>query len=363
MARRRAVAVLAVLASFMPAWLDLADAHEIGTTRVAIWISADRYRAEIVTDAQALADKLAAAAKESPGQGLGPPEQEHGFAERFRGRVTLLLDGVRVHPVVTYTVSSPSTGATPSVTIHLTGPLPEGAQVLHWNYGWTYASYSLTVHREAEAQPALTWLEGGQQSAPIALRGPAPVASRVQIAARYLRLGFTHIIPGGVDHVLFVLGMFLLTRRLRPLLLQITAFTVAHSVTLGLSIFGVVSVSPAVVEPLIAMSIAYVALENLVVTDLKPWRVGLVFAFGLLHGLGFAGALGALDVPRSEFVTALITFNLGVEAGQLAVIGAAFLLVGHRFGNRSWYRRRIVLPASALIACVGVFWTLERLTV
>ena len=120
--------------------------------------------------------------------------------------------------------------------------------------------------------------------------------------------------------------------------------------------------SPKIVEPLIAVSIAYVAIENMFVSELKPWRVALVFAFGLLHGMGFAGALKELGLPRSEFVTALVTFNVGVEAGQLAVITAAFLLVGWYCGQRQWYRRLVVVPASALIACAAVYWTFERLS-
>ena len=125
--------------------------------------------------------------------------------------------------------------------------------------------------------------------------------------------------------------------------------------------YGVLTVSPAIVEPLIALSIAYVAVENIFVSELKSRRVALVFAFGLLHGMGFAGVLQELGLPRSEFVTALVTFNLGVEAGQLAVIGAAFLLVGFHWSHRAWYRTRIVVPASALIACMAVYWTIARL--
>src|SRR4029079_1397550 len=127
------------------------------------------------------------------------------------------------------------------------------------------------------------------------------------------------------------------------------------------SIYGVISVSPKIVEPLIAVSIAYVAIENIFVSELKPWRVALVFAFGLLHGMGFAGALQELGLPRSEFVTALVTFNLGVEAGQLSVIGAACLFVGWRFSSRKWYRGRVVVPASLAIACTAIYWTVERL--
>src|SRR5207247_6004814 len=134
------------------------------------------------------------------------------------------------------------------------------------------------------------------------------------------------------DHMLFVLGIYLLSGRARAVLWQVSAFTVAHSITLALSMYGVVAVSPKIVEPLIALSIAYVAIENIFRSDLKSWRVALVFAFGLLHGLGFAGALKELGLPRSEFLTALLTFNVGVEAGQLAVIGAAFMLVGWVMG-------------------------------
>jgi hypothetical protein len=150
-----------------------------------------------------------------------------------------------------------------------------------------------------------------------------------------------------------------LSGRARPVLWQVSAFTVAHSVTLGLTMYGIVSAPPKIVEPLIALSIAYVAIENIFLSELKSWRVALVFGFGLLHGMGFAGALKELGLPRSEFVTALLAFNMGVEAGQLAVIGAAVLLVGWHCADRAWYRGRIVVPASAMIACTAVYWTVD----
>ena len=137
--------------------------------------------------------------------------------------------------------------------------------------------------------------------------------------------------------MLFVLGIYLLSGRARSVLWQVSAFTVAHSITLGLSMYGVVAVSPRIVEPMIALSIAYVAIENIFLSELKSWRVALVFAFGLLHGMGFAGALKELGLPRSEFVTALLTFNVGVEAGQLAVIGAPL------------HARRMALRPSRLV--------------
>ena len=125
--------------------------------------------------------------------------------------------------------------------------------------------------------------------------------------------------------------------------------------------YGLIAAPPSLVEPMIALSIAYVAIENLFLAELKAWRLLLVFAFGLLHGLGFAGALRELGLPRSEFLTALLAFNTGVEAGQLAVIAAATVLIGWRLSPRIWYRQRIVVPASALIAVTALYWTIARL--
>jgi hydrogenase/urease accessory protein HupE len=273
------------------------------------------------------------------------------------------FDGAAVRPSIDYAVSGTATAtSSPVAAIKLSGAVPQGARQFEWTYSWTFATYSLTVATDGDTQMT-EWLEGGQRSAPISLSaGSKFPPNRVAIALQYLALGFTHIVPKGLDHMLFVLGIFLLSRRLRQILGQVSAFTIAHSITLALSVYGLVSVSPKVVEPLIAVSIAYVAIENIFMSELKPWRIALVFAFGLLHGMGFAGALKELGLPRSEFVTALVTFNLGVEAGQLAVIGSAFLLVGWYCGSRMWYRRFVVVPASVLIAITAVYWTFQRLS-
>ena len=188
----------------------------------------------------------------------------------------------------------------------------------------------------------------------------APGVPRLYLAARYVALGFTHILPKGLDHVLFVLGIFLVSRRARPVLLQVSAFTIAHSLTLGLSIYGVLTLPSSIIEPAIALSIAYIAIENVLVAEIRPWRYALVFAFGLLHGLGFSGVLREVGLPQGELLTALLGFNTGVELGQIAVIGLAYVAVGYWFNQRTWYRRRIVLPASACIALFGLYWTLER---
>lgn len=141
-----------------------------------------------------------------------------------------------------------------------------------------------------------------------------------------------------------------------------TAFTVAHSLTLGLAVAGVVSVSPRVVEPLIAASIAVVGVENIITHRLTPWRQAVVFAFGLMHGLGFAGVLQELGLPSGQFVTALVAFNIGVEAGQLAVVFAALATLG-LFRHKQWYRAAIAVPVSAVVGGIGLFWAIERLVV
>lgn len=179
-------------------------------------------------------------------------------------------------------------------------------------------------------------------------------------AGLYIRLGFEHILPKGLDHILFVLALFLASTRLKPLVLQISVFTIAHTITLGLAAAGWVRAPSAFVEPLIAISIAFVALENVLMKEMTPWRPVVVFAFGLFHGLGFASVLLDLGLPDNQFLTALVGFNVGVELGQLSIIGAAWVLL-HRWFNRSWYRARVVLPVSALIAVTGCWWAVQRI--
>jgi len=185
--------------------------------------------------------------------------------------------------------------------------------------------------------------------------------STVEVGWVYLKLGFTHIIPLGFDHILFVTGLFLLSTKLKPLLFQITSFTVAHSVTLALSMYNVISVPSYIVEPVIAFSIIFIAVENILTTKLHSWRIVIVFLFGLVHGMGFAGALKELGLPKTQFVNALISFNVGVELGQLTVVAICFLLVGLWFKSKQWYHSRIVVPASAMIACVALYWTIQRI--
>ena len=185
--------------------------------------------------------------------------------------------------------------------------------------------------------------------------------SKSQAAMVYLGLGYKHILPLGFDHILFILSLFLLSPKLKPVLWQATAFTIAHSVTLGLAMYHVITPPARIVEPVIALSIMYVALENIISPKLKASRVGVVFLFGLVHGMGFAGALGHLGLPKDSYLTCLVMFNAGVELGQLTVILAAYFLLARWFGDKPYYRKRIVIPLSIVIAIIAAFWTMQRL--
>ena len=283
------------------------------------------------------------------------------FQRVFADRLDARFENVRA-PLVVKSVDVPAVGdvdlARKSV-IHLNGVIPAGASRFTWHFPTVYGSNVLRLAIGEEVISSV-WLKSGEVNDPFILSEKLVPPSRGEVALDYGLLGFTHILPLGLDHILFVLGIFLLSLRLRPILWQVTAFTLAHTITLGMTIYGLIALPASVVEPLIAISIIYVGVENILVSQLKPWRIVIVFLFGLLHGMGFAGVLAEIGLPRSEFLTALITFNVGVEFGQLAVITGALLIIGG-LRHKVWYRKRVVIPLSALISLIGLYWTVERL--
>ena len=246
----------------------------------------------------------------------------------------------------------------PGQRFRLHGEIPRGAQELVFTASPTFKLIMLSIWWDGFDVPRQEFVNPGGTSMPYDLTILEP-QGRLSVMGQYTRLGFLHIVPRGLDHILFVLGLFLLSTHLRPLLWQVTAFTIAHTATLALSAYGVLQLSASIVEPLIALSIAYVGIENILTTELKPWRPAVVFGFGLLHGMGFAGVLRELGLPQGRFVEALLSFNVGVELGQIAVLVGAFLIVGW-FRKRAWYRARIVVPASGVITIVALYWTLTR---
>ena len=343
-----------------------AAAHDLERTQVVLTFAADgSFSLDIANDPAWLLLRLESFAGGAVPAGMTAAARDARLRELsllFIDRVVLFVDGREIRPdVAEYEPprpSAPGEALPPLATFHLRGRMPPQSRNLRWLYGLVIDPYPLTIRR-ADGASNIEWINGSDWSGTIDLSGQFRHATRVEVFREYLALGYTHILPKGLDHILFVLGLFLLSVRFRAILVQVTTFTVAHSITLALTMYGIVSLPSRVVEPLIALSIAYVAIENLITTELKPWRLALVFAFGLLHGMGFAGVLSDLGLPRGDFLTALLSFNLGVEGGQLTVIAlAAAVLAWYR--RRTWYHRLIVAPASIAIAVVGVYWTITR---
>lgn len=329
-------------------------AHEPERTTVTLTLAADGHFDLVVTnDAAFLLLRLETFAGGSVPANVTPEQREARLAQLtavFADRIVLFVDQHEVRATSVAFVAPNS--------FHLTGVMPRDATRLRWLYGLVVDSYPLEI-RKPDGTSTIEWIDGTNWSSMIDLSRTFTRPTRLEIVRQYLALGYTHILPKGLDHILFVLGLFLLSPRPKTMLLQVTAFTIAHSITLGLSMYGIVSLPSRIVEPLIALSIAYVAIENLFTRELHAWRLALVFLFGLLHGLGFAGVLRELGLPRGELLTALLTFNVGVEFGQISVIVVALAAVGWSM-KKGWYRQRVVIPASLIIAAVGIYWTLVR---
>ena len=255
--------------------------------------------------------------------------------------ITRKLPGAAVQ---TWAVRAPSLRGQTLRVGGLEGTMTDALVRVEFADGSTWTQ-RLTPHRPAATIPA--------------------AASSFAVAGVYLRLGVEHILTG-VDHLLFVLALLIVARERRRLLASVTAFTVAHSVTLAMATLGFVRVPQQPVEAVIALSIVFVAVEivrerrgHVGITGRSPWIVA--FAFGLLHGFGFAGALSEIGLPPAHIPLALLFFNLGVELGQLlfvaAVLGAGWSL--RRLWTRSSQWIELVPPYVA--GTVAMFWVLQRL--
>ena len=298
---------------------------------------------------------------------LSPEELNSKFEEfspKFLQNMQLSFNGEK-EPLQILDVDIPEVGdielARDSI-INITGLLPENTDNMSWKWSKDFGNAVLRVGSESEPDLFNSYLVNGDESEQVPLIG-AIKQSNWDTFKNYITVGFVHIIPKGLDHILFVVGLFLLSTQFRPLLIQVTTFTLAHSITLAMGIFGLIILTDKqlqMVEALIAASIVYVCIENIFLTKLSRWRPFIIFAFGLLHGLGFASVLSDVGLDSGSFVAGLIGFNVGVEVGQLAVIAACFLLVGIWFRNKPWYRKVITIPASIVIALIAIYWVLER---
>ena len=175
-------------------------------------------------------------------------------------------------------------------------------------------------------------------------------------------LGVEHIIPKGLDHILFIFGLFLFSSSLKKLITQITIFTIAHSITLIFVSLSLMKINPQIVEPIIALSIVYVGIENIFKNYVKEYlRYVVILFFGLLHGLGFALVLSDIGYRSTDLFINLISFNIGIEVAQISIVLVLYLLVALNFAKNKNYRMFFQVPSSILISSIGLYWFFERI--
>ncbi|MEM7406030.1 MAG: HupE/UreJ family protein [Pseudomonadota bacterium] len=400
----------------------IADMRQSGDVLIFdVRLNAESFLAGIDQSAVSDTDDAPQAAQYDAFRALQPSALEAAFQRewpRIADGIRVVVDGSRLGLALTAirTPTSEDIERVRTSEVQFEAALPAGASDV--TVGWVSAYGTLVVRQMDVGEPYDGYLEAGAESPPIPLAGGRS-ASAFETFWNYIPVGFDHIVPKGLDHILFVLGLFLLSTRIGALLWQISAFTLAHTLTLALAALGYVAVPASIVEPLIAASIVYVAVENLYATGLSRWRPVVIFGFGLLHGLGFASVLAEFGLPEGRFIPALVGFNVGVELGQIAVvaiayavvlkaarlsdrvtqsnataavylaamllvtalvvpaanagqledlgslIGATALLLGFcaaaaRVGRLDGYRDIVAMPGSIVIAVVAAYWCVER---
>jgi len=205
------------------------------------------------------------------------------------------------------------------------------------------------------------YLQSGKESEPIFFN-ENNFRSMFISFTKFFVLGIQHIIPKGLDHILFIFGLFLFSSSLNKLIKQITIFTIAHSITLIFVSLSLIKINPQIVEPIIALSIVYVGLENIFKNYIKEYmRYVVILFFGLLHGLGFALVLSDIGYRSSKLFLNLISFNIGIEVAQISIILFLYLLIAIKFANNKYYRIVFQIPSSILIASIGLYWFIERI--
>jgi len=241
--------------------------------------------------------------------------------------------------------------------------LNQWPKTISWQYGKIYGDNALRyqVYKKDEYNwSEWTWLRGGASSGQIIIDEQETI-TKTHRALQFISIGFDHVIPLGWDHLLFIVGMAMSTLLWRRLLLLVTTFTLAHTLTLGLAMYGVVEVSARIVEPLIAFSISYVAIENILTKQSIRRKSLVVFLFGLIHGLGFASMLKDFDMHPESFLVTLVGFNVGVELAQIVtvLVVVVVLVLYKKFLPK--YRQIVIVPTSLIIAIIGFWWGVERI--
>ena len=186
--------------------------------------------------------------------------------------------------------------------------------------------------------------------------------NRLNSFIKFFVLGVQHIIPKGLDHILFIFGLFLFSSSLKKLITQITIFTIAHSITLIFVSLSLMKINPQIVEPIIALSIVYVGIENIFKNYVKEYlRYVVILFFGLLHGLGFALVLNDIGYRSTDLFINLVSFNIGIEVAQISIVLVLYLLITLNFAKNKNYRMFFQVPSSILISSIGLYWFLDRI--
>jgi hydrogenase/urease accessory protein HupE len=357
---------LVILAAFWLTWLGRnaeAAAHSVGISRGDYALNGAEIAAAVTFSRSEIA--LALPELDEPG-GLGPlSARGRGIVEKWS------LAGLRFASDAgpcSGELKRADFGEGDGLTLFIHYTCPEAPRELS-----LYADFLTSVSSGHRHLVHVSFAGGAadyvmQRGAPVlrialpdAAHGGAAALAQAGAFARFRAffvLGLEHILTG-YDHLAFLFGLLLVLGPVRSLVWAITAFTIAHSLTLSLASLGVATPSPSIIEPLIAASIVYVGIENWFVRDaVGRWRI--TFCFGLIHGFGFAGALREIALPRAELPLALFSFNLGVEAGQLAIVGLVLptLIYAHR---RGWLSTQRTKQLSLGVSALGLVWLVARL--
>ena len=237
----------------------------------------------------------------------------------------------------------------------------------NFTFKWikNYGAIILRENNDLKLEDELVteYLQSGTESDPIFFK-ENNFRSMYTSFTKFFVLGIQHIIPKGLDHILFIFGLFLFSSSLNKLIKQITIFTIAHSITLIFVSLSLIKINPQIVEPIIALSIVYVGLENIFKNYIKEYmRYVVILFFGLLHGLGFALILSDIGFRSSKLFINLISFNIGIEVAQISIILILYLLVAIKFARNKYYRIAFQIPFSIFIASIGLYWFLERINI
>ncbi len=367
--RRRGAVRLGLALALLAGLPWAARGHELGTLRTtATFDNKGNWEATIIVDREHIPPGFAANAR-LPSR-YGPVAGLPGNLAVSAGPVLAAVandseasfDG---HAAAVKRVDWIDTGRAASEwSLRLSGPIPAGARTFTWINRARLGSYLLTLRTDGDPVPARMWVEGGEASAsfplPVSVVPPATGA----LVRRFFRSGLTNVLPNGAEDAIFLFGVFLFSWRRRSVLLQAGAFAAAEGLALATTAMAMATAGPAIpvaaVRLLMALSVVWVAVDNVFARRAGAGRTALVFGFGLAHGMGF-GYIFRHDAPLpSGTLPALVSYAGGIGLGQLAVVLVSFVLVGQPYREEAWYRRRVVVPASLLIAALGILWVAQR---